>query len=558
MSFRLGKKFERNRFGKAKGAAITHAEDSQPNESIDKRRAVPALVVPSKPRSAELKWGNRGRGRDRYGGYSEAFTTSHTATKLPPHNFAPSPAGWGSGSTSSGSGRVSAVRDASRRQPIPRDLTETVIIQPNPYYARFLMTSFALPQLRYLAPPISYYSYCPHFCFPCTSPITFYLTRLRLPPPSKRQRIEHGVKIKIEEPPSVLPTRAASPPAIRSSSPSSRPVCIKQELRTPSPPPADPPRRSATEGSKRYWPLPDSCKRALNPFNFEKERKDWLRAEHTTLRDLGLQIVRSFFRDDGMVIEWRSDEPVWLDSLRPVQERPHLPVPAGQEIIDVDAESSEPSAVVPSPHSPSRPPIVGPSNSAATSPPPTLNAPIPPLNLEEESLVFVKRYILTFDSKRDALGAAYSEDAFFSFRNNNFACPTSFTFQRKGPSVSQSKPRTMPQPRVLKDYRFSSRTGDILIDYDTVVLEPEPGPGPDAPAATKVLLSMHGQLFGIVDERAQMAIDQTFVLQQNNGVGVTDGGNANESEPWRLLAISHQMVVRDTPWVHWTGTLDDL
>ncbi|KAF7348442.1 hypothetical protein MVEN_01361200 [Mycena venus] len=474
MSFRLGKKFERNRFGKAKGAAITHAEDSQPNESIDKRRAVPALVVPSKPRSAELKWGNRGRGRDRYGGYSEAFTTSHTATKLPPHNFAPSPAGWGSGSTSSGSGRVSAVRDASRRQPIPRDLTETVIIQPNPYYARVSDDLVRAPPTTIPRPvspnptpnnfdseihtplgdtieataqsrttPTARTSVSPaQVLLPSTSRVS------DSPPPSKRQRIEHGVKIKIEEPPSVLPTRAASPPAIRSSSPSSRPVCIKQELRTPSPPPADPPRRSATEGSKRYWPLPDSCKRALNPFNFEKERKDWLRAEHTTLRDLGLQIVRSFFRDDGMVIEWRSDEPVWLDSLRPVQERPHLPVPAGQEIIDVDAESSEPSAVVPSPPFP----ITAPN--------------------QEESLVFVKRYILTFDSKRDALGAAYSEDAFFSFRNNNFACPTSFTFQRKGPSVSQSKPRTMPQPRVLKDYRFSSRTGDILIDYDTVVLEP--------------------------------------------------------------------------------------
>ncbi|KAJ6624240.1 hypothetical protein B0H10DRAFT_750942 [Mycena sp. CBHHK59/15] len=70
----VARNFERNhmnwRQGLKKGggaSTIVHAEDSQPNETIDKRRAVPALVVPSKlqKRPNDSGWGLRGRGRGR-------------------------------------------------------------------------------------------------------------------------------------------------------------------------------------------------------------------------------------------------------------------------------------------------------------------------------------------------------------------------------------------------------------------------------------------------------------------------------------------------------------
>jgi hypothetical protein len=107
----------------------------------------------------------------------------------------------------------------------------------------------------------------------------------------------------------------------------------------------------------------------------------------------------------------------------------------------------------------------------------------------------------------------------------------------------------MPKLPALQNYRFAPRAGEFYIDYDTVVLEPTT----DAPTG-KVMLGVHGQLVGIADERAQMGLDQVFVLRRNVGVGGSVSGNG----AWPLVAISHQMVVRDTPWVRWTGTLDEL
>ncbi|KAF8190001.1 hypothetical protein K438DRAFT_1971487 [Mycena galopus ATCC 62051] len=411
------------------------------------------------------------------------------------------------------------------------------------------------------------------------------------PPPLKRRRIETAVKVKLEEVPSVLPPRAAnSPPPIRIEperrAPSPPPadqeppsilpprarnppsIRIKQERRTPSPSPEAPPRLSATSGSKRYWPVPNNCKRAVDP-QFHENRQAWLRRECAVLKDLGLKVVKYFFRDDGMVIEWQtrnSDQPVWLDTLRPVQQRPRLPVPAGQEIIDLDHDEEPPP---PTPIAvmqdavPAGREIIdidADSEVEPLSPRPSSPAPIAEEDLQQLSLDFIRRYICTFDHNRDALLSAYSEDAFFSFRDNNFARLTHFTIQPKGPSVSQSKPGTMPK-LLPKNYRFSPRNGELHIDYDTVVFEPDSDSPNNIP--NKVLLSVHGQLIGRLDERARMAIDQTFLLKRNVGVGVgagggTGGASARASEVWPLVVISHQMVVRDTPWVRWTGNLEDL
>jgi hypothetical protein len=87
----------------------------------------------------------------------------------------------------------------------------------------------------------------------------------------------------------------------------------------------------------------------------------------------------------------KSDEPVWLDTLRPVRERPRLPVPEGGEIIDLDPEpllsrlpSLPPVAILgpeheiidvdaePSDPRSSPPPTAGPSYS--NSPPPAAEA----------------------------------------------------------------------------------------------------------------------------------------------------------------------------------------
>ncbi|KAJ6499521.1 hypothetical protein C8R47DRAFT_1068466 [Mycena vitilis] len=369
---------------------------------------------------------------------------------------------------------------------------------------------------------------------------------LALPPPAKRRRVEPIVKI--EETPILLPAQPSSPPVelplpARAATP---PVRIKLEARTPSPPP-ELSRRSATSGSKRCFPVPASCTRA-NP-DFAAARRKWGRGECAVLRDLGLKVEKYFFRDDGMVIEWVSNEPVWLDTLRPVQERPRLAVSAQQEIIDVDADDSAPS---PQPISPiAVPSTIPPADERA--PTPAAEEEVIPLTAEEEqaqieelSLTFIRRYILMFDNDRDSLASAYSEDAIFSFRDNNFACPTHFTFQRTRPSSGSAQSKsTMPKLPALRNYRFAGRAGEINLDYEVVALE-RGGLDPDT-ASAKVVLSVHGQLVA-PDERT-LAIDQTFVLRRNaeRGQGV-----------WPVVASSHLIVVRDTPWVRWGGTLEGL
>lgn len=59
-----------------------------------------------------------------------------------------------------------------------------------------------------------------------------------------------------------------------------------------------------TSGSKRYAPLPLECRKS-HP-NHAAARSAWARKEQEALRRLGLRVVRSFIREDGMVIDWEA------------------------------------------------------------------------------------------------------------------------------------------------------------------------------------------------------------------------------------------------------------
>ncbi|KAJ7136148.1 hypothetical protein C8R44DRAFT_976835 [Mycena epipterygia] len=653
-----------------------HAEDSQPNESIDKRRAIPSLIVPSKPQQrSDFRFRGRGRGR---GGFTSGHTfngprneapgafnpvhssnghrngpRSDTTSNSAPGGFKPAhssndprndatfapgasnPADINRNGFRNATWTVKADHSSNGYRNAPRkDAAEAFAVARGPMnsgpprvalVARGHPPNASSASTPRVGPPSA--RPVPIFAPPSVRPVpisapppiqekfpppTTLQRDPRSPPPLKRRRINEPV-IKTEEPPAVLPPRLPSPPAppLRVPSPPSTPAHIKLEPRTPSPPPADPPRRAVTAGSKRYFPVPPGCTRA-NP-DFVANRRKWAQRECTVLRALGLRVHKFFFRDDGMVIEWTSAEPVWFDTLRPVHVRP---APAEHEIIDVDAEDTpaepdpppepvleiidldaEPSNASTDPDPPPSPPPVALSRHssppialppAASSPPGFVaaavedeqvapedgqmapeqqtapeeeriaagdeqmleDAQIDPeeeqMSPEEEqaqlqqlSLEFIQEYILTFDRDRAALASAYAEDAIFSFRDNNFACPTHFTFQRARPS-QQSK-STMPKLPALQSYRFSPHGGVIDVDYDTVVLEPTL----EVPAM--VMLSVHGQL--VAPDARTLAIDQSFILRRNVGSG---------AEAWPLVAISHQMVVRDTPWVRLAGTLDGL
>ncbi|KAJ7848784.1 hypothetical protein B0H13DRAFT_71863 [Mycena leptocephala] len=192
-------------------------------------------------------------------------------------------------------------------------------------------------------------------------------------------------------------------------------------------------------------------------------------------------------------------------------------------------------------------PDPGPSGAASpllpvdddVTPAPEVEEEQPALTVEEEqeqlqqlSLDFIKRYILTFDRDRDALAAAYAEDAIVSFRDNNFACPTHSPSSDKGRLAIHKS--TMPKLPALQNFR--SRPGQGRSTWTTTASCLKA-----SRRADKVMLSVNGELFGINDER-RLAIDQTFVLRRNVGnVGVGKSDDA-----WPLVATSHLMVVRDT------------
>ncbi|KAJ6590466.1 hypothetical protein DFH09DRAFT_205882 [Mycena vulgaris] len=640
----------RQGFSAKPAAPIVHAEDSQPNESIDKRRAVPSLVVPSKsqPRASDNKWAFRGKNRGREGGHSnppwKSFSDAGEASgsgsnsafrrarghPIPPPNRAPARDSSAWASTPSSFNRVPAapsvhapisavnappaIRSSLPTPPSnyftqkpspptfdrvpapPRARTTGLLTQSGPtrnhsaqapafgrvavqpstrpastFHRNASPSSSSLPTptsdsapavarpsvdsvsaLLGLSGPIPISGAAvidspnaPPLSTP-TSIITEQTTlpvvprALSSPPPLKRRRVDE-LFVKPEESPVLLPPPPSGP------SPPSTPVRIKVEARTPSPPPTDPPRRAVTSGSKRYFPVPHDCTRAsLNP-DYIANRRKWARRECTVLRDLGLHVDKFFFRDDGMVIEWTSAEPVWFDTLRPVRARPRLPAAVVHEIIDVDADEDAVPPPSPRPASPAvsvAPSPLTQTDDAAMD----LVAEVEQLTAEDEqaqlqqlSLDFIQKYILTFDHNRASLAAAYTEDAIFSFRDTNFERPTHFTFQRTrpAPNSGSSSKRTMPALPALDGYRFTPTAGTIDVDYDTVALEGAP---------PQVMLSAHAQLIG--PAARTVAISQSFVLRRNvNIIDVTD---------WPLVAVAHQMVVRDTPWVRWTGSVEEL
>ncbi|KAI0741251.1 hypothetical protein C8Q80DRAFT_1193345 [Daedaleopsis nitida] len=73
-----------------------------------------------------------------------------------------------------------------------------------------------------------------------------------------------------------------------------------------------------TEGCIRIAPLPAQCHKSRP--NFKVARQKLSMVEVKKLRELGLQPTRVFTRDDGMVIDWKSDIPVMSDTLLPVSQ----------------------------------------------------------------------------------------------------------------------------------------------------------------------------------------------------------------------------------------------
>ncbi|KAH7927909.1 hypothetical protein BV22DRAFT_1193208 [Leucogyrophana mollusca] len=122
---------------------------------------------------------------------------------------------------------------------------------------------------------------------------------------------------------SVIPHRPPKRPRLESDelhSASNQPstqqegATVKRE-RSPSPAPTTAPRQLVTSGVKRYAPYPQNCLKSCP--DYRKNRAAWAAAHYRELKCLNIQKERVLFRDDGLIIDWRSSIPVWSDTLKP-------------------------------------------------------------------------------------------------------------------------------------------------------------------------------------------------------------------------------------------------
>ncbi|EDR05179.1 uncharacterized protein LACBIDRAFT_294891 [Laccaria bicolor S238N-H82] len=363
----------RGRFnGKAASGttAAGHAEDSQPNESINKRKQVapPRIATVAPPRKSNVGWrgsyrgrggwpqtairgdkgwrGGRGsssvRGGQRSSGIYTSdsgqggsgrtnFRTYTTAASTPPTTVLKCP------EYLKGKGKLDdhILRPSQRRlarhpryhPPLPRKTASSTQNLTQPYKPQFARHSSP--------PPLNEISFNRELQ-QSLSP------RLITPdlPPLKRRKLDTEHEILVKEGAEEVPPPKPKPPlpkrstrsgsAAFSSSPAfstqpppkSRPfekelspqVKAEPSSLSLSPPPPPPSRRLITE-SCTLFPIPDNCRKSYP--TYYQNRKNLFREKVSWLAGFGLKKTRVFFRDDGMVVEWTSSTPVWSDTLMP-------------------------------------------------------------------------------------------------------------------------------------------------------------------------------------------------------------------------------------------------
>ncbi len=238
-----------NASGRRRGGSPTvtagHAEDSQPNESIDKRKqAAPPTIVSTASRNLKLGrgrgGGNRGRGHHPTTGASVSFNNARQA-------HYPNSSGRGSLSTKRPSKPTPPISDFSS----PKRIPSASFIPPS--------VSAAKCKSEYIPPSNSRQSLYP-YSNSSSQPI---VSHVPTPPASKRRKLSHETPInpsavKFEET-DVLPTRSL-----------------------------------VTFGSQRYHPLPSNCLKTAP--SWSANRQAWYNKEAQNLRERGFKVVRCFFR----------------------------------------------------------------------------------------------------------------------------------------------------------------------------------------------------------------------------------------------------------------------
>ncbi|KAL5531490.1 hypothetical protein ACEPAG_4367 [Sanghuangporus baumii] len=336
-----------------------------------------------------------------------------------------------------------------------------------------------------------------------------------------------------------------------------------------------------TSGVKLVAPLPIACK-SSSP-NYHAARKQWVWEEMKVLTTLGLTVTNKFVRDDGLSLEWESPVPVWPDTLKPA----NLPSPSSSSPMRITQEDI-PMQIEPEP-------------ALSISEKESLEKQA--TELEDLAIEFLKKYVRTFDTNRAELSGAYAHNALFSYSVHEyctvphnsvaeaFTSPSAAAVHRFAPRKGSRNLRSngsgnlysgpseiVKALQFLGPHKFCARSPTEL-HWD--VLAVQLGPTARARASSSssssrsgksqiaelfVFLSSHGSL-ALIEEKGKgkstssekkLSFDQCFLLQRPHGSkgkwsrgsgeardAAESGNNQASCAEWPLVAINHQLTVRD-------------
>ncbi|EGN99149.1 hypothetical protein SERLA73DRAFT_181982 [Serpula lacrymans var. lacrymans S7.3] len=179
-----------------------------------------------------------------------------------------------------------------------------------------------------------------------------------------------------------------------------------------------------------------------------------------------------------------------------------------------------------------------------------LHTPVKPItepdpsmtDIEAASLVYLKRYIQTFDADRSSLAPAYSRNAFFSYQfhvsqpghspltRTSFVPDSGSRIPAKGAhNIKQGRLEIMSALLSMGKHKFCT-SGPSHVQFDVKYL-----------GEVGVLVVCNGELMDPLEQHQKIFLSQSFLLRKKD----EDEEDRVSEEVWPLVAVSHQMTIRE-------------
>ncbi|OJA16408.1 hypothetical protein AZE42_05502 [Rhizopogon vesiculosus] len=351
---------------------------------------------------------------------------------------------------------------------------------------------------------------------------------------------------------------------------------VKRE-QSPTPPP--PKRRLVVSGTKRFAPFPLNCLPSNSAYR--QNRRSWAQKCQSEMQGLKLTTEKLLIRDDGIIVDWKSQVPVWSDDLQPqageldlaatitlahqtnAQQRPgsfHGTPPRSRSAVPTPVPGSDdgippaPVRTLPVPPRPRRnialssSPGAGGSKFQAspkldplTSEVPALSTPLNELltieimpdeeeKMSKMTMEYLERFFQTFDSDRASLASAYSSNASFSYREVKCLSPAPQPPLPPSDAIKRTRLDITATLLSLPPLQLLASNGsEAPINYDMMWLGTPVG----------MFVVCRGVHHG---DSSKRPVTHSFLLRRKE----TYEEDARADGVWPLVAVAHQMIVFDS------------